>query len=97
MELSNYYDEFPYISSGYGADWIRTIEAAEKPGADRFIPGHGFLPGDLKETRAELGNHRHGLKDVRDVLEVLVKKGASEIFTAGVGPRYVIDMAIKMP
>ncbi|MEW6673388.1 MAG: MBL fold metallo-hydrolase [Thermodesulfobacteriota bacterium] len=73
-----YCDEFPYISSGYSADWIQTIEAAEKLAASIFIPGHGFLPWDLKATRAELGNHRQVLKDVRDAVEAQVKKGVSE-------------------
>jgi len=73
-----YCDEFPYISGGYSADWIRTIEAAERLEADIFIPAHGFLPGNLKETRAELRNHLQVLKDVRDAVGVQVKKGASE-------------------
>ena len=73
-----YCDEFPYISQGYSADWLRTIEAAEKLEADIFIPGHGFLPGDLKQTRTELRNHWQVLKDVRDAVAVQVKKGASE-------------------
>jgi glyoxylase-like metal-dependent hydrolase (beta-lactamase superfamily II) len=73
-----YCDEFPYISGGYSADWIRTIEAAEKLEADIFIPGHGFLPGNLKTTRAELDNHRQVLKDVHDAVAVQVQKGASE-------------------
>ena len=73
-----YCNEFPYISSGYSADWIRTVEAAEKLGADIFVPGHGFLPGDLKETRTELRNHRQVLKDVRDAVAEQVKKGTTE-------------------
>jgi len=73
-----YCNEFPYISQGYSADWLKTIEAAEKLEADIFIPGHGFLPKDLIETRQELGNHRQVLKDVRDAVEVQVKKGATE-------------------
>ena len=73
-----YCDEFPYISNGYSTDWIRTIEAAERLKADIFIPGHGFLPRDLKDTRAELRNHWQVLKDVRDAVEVQVKKGSSE-------------------
>jgi len=73
-----YCDEFPYISSGYSADWIRTIEAAERLEADIFIPGHGFIPRNLKETRDELRNHRQVLKNVRDAVEIQVKKGVSE-------------------
>jgi len=73
-----YCNEFPYISKGYSADWLRTIEAAERLKADIFIPGHGFLPRDLKQTRTELRNHWQVLKDVRDAVAVQVKKGASE-------------------
>lgn len=73
-----YCNEFPYISSGYSADWMRTIEAAEKLGADIFVPGHGFLPKDLKETRAELSSHRQVLKEIHDAVSVQVKKGLSE-------------------
>lgn len=73
-----YYDEFPYISGGYSADWLRTLEAAEALEADIFIPGHGFLPSDLKETRAGLRRHWQILKDVRDAVEVQVKQGLSE-------------------
>ena len=73
-----YYDEFPYISSGYSADWLRTLEAAERLEADIFIPGHGFLPTDLQETRAGLRRHWQILKDVRDAVEVQVKRGLSE-------------------
>ena len=73
-----YFNEFPYISRGYSADWMRTIEAAEKLEADIFIPGHGFLPRDLKKTKSELRNHWQILKDVRDAVEAQVKKGASE-------------------
>ncbi len=73
-----YCNEFPYISKSYSADWLRTIEAAERLKADIFIPGHGFLPRDLKQTRTELRNHWQILKDVRDAVAVEVKKGASE-------------------
>ncbi len=73
-----YYDEFPYISSGYCEDWLRTLEAAERLEADIFIPGHGFLPRDLKETRAGLRRHWQILKDVYDAVEVQVRRGLSE-------------------
>ncbi|MFH1950472.1 MAG: MBL fold metallo-hydrolase [Pseudomonadota bacterium] len=73
-----YCNEFPYISGGYSTDWMRTIEAAGRLEADIFIPGHGFLPRDLKETRVELRNHWQVLKDVRDAVEVQIRKGASE-------------------
>jgi len=73
-----YYDEFPYISNGYSADWMRTLEAAERLEADIFIPGHGFLPPRLEETRAGLRRHWQILKDVHDAVEAQVKRGLSE-------------------
>jgi len=73
-----YYDEFPYISNGYSADWMRTLEAAERLEADIFIPGHGFLPPRLEETRAGLRRHWQILKEVHDAVEAQVKRGLSE-------------------
>ncbi len=35
---------FPAMRSGYGAEWVRTIDnALALPNVDRFIPGHGFI------------------------------------------------------
>ena len=75
-EIFNY-DEFPYISDGYSADWMRTIEAAEALKADLYVPGHGFLPKDLKDTQAGLRRHWQLLKDVRDAVQKQVARGAS--------------------
>ena len=71
-------DEFPYISDGYSADWMRTIEAAEALSADIFVPGHGFLPKDPRETRAALRRHWQILKDVRDAVQEQLVRGATE-------------------
>jgi glyoxylase-like metal-dependent hydrolase (beta-lactamase superfamily II) len=72
------FDEFPYISDGYSADWMRTLEAAEALKADIFVPGHGFLPREPRETRAGLRRHWQILKDVRDAVQKQVDRGASE-------------------
>ena len=72
-----YLDEFPYISEGYSADWLRTIETAEALKADIFIPGHGFLPKDLKDSRVFLRRQWEILKDVRDAVQVQVQRGVS--------------------
>ena len=72
-----YLDEFPYISDGYSADWLRTIEAAEALKADIFIPGHGFLPKDLKDSRVFLRRQWQIIKDVRDAVLAQVKRGVS--------------------
>ena len=73
-----YCDEFPYISDCYSADWIRTLEAAEALNADIFVPGHGFLPRDPRETRAGLRRHWQILKDVRDAVQEQIARGATE-------------------
>ncbi len=73
-----YSDEFPYISEGYSASWLRALEAAEALPADIFVPGHGFLPKNLKDTRAGLRSHWQILKDVRDAVQKQVARGASE-------------------
>jgi len=72
------YDEFPYISEGYSADWMRTIEMAEALPADVFVPGHGFLPQAPKETRAGLRRHWQILKDVREAVQAQIARGATE-------------------
>ncbi len=76
-EIFNF-DEFPYISDGYSSDWMRILEAAEKLEADIFVPGHGFLPKDLRETRAGLRRHWQILKDVREAVQKQVDRGATE-------------------
>lgn len=72
------FDEFPYIADGYSADWMRTLEAVEALPADIFVPGHGFLPRDPRETRAGLRRHWQILKDVRTAVQQQVDRGASE-------------------
>ena len=72
-----YLDEFPYISDGYSADWLRTIEAVEALKTDIFIPGHGFLPKDLKDSRVFFRRQWQILKDVRDAVQAQVKRGVS--------------------
>lgn len=73
-----YSDEFPYISEGYSSNWMRAIEAAEALKADIYVPGHGFLPKNLKDTRAGLRSHWQILKDVRDAVQQQVDRGVSE-------------------
>jgi glyoxylase-like metal-dependent hydrolase (beta-lactamase superfamily II) len=72
-----YSDEFPYISDGYSADWMRTLEAAEALPADIFVPGHGFLPGNPAETRAGLRRNWEILRDVRTAVQEQVARGAT--------------------
>lgn len=73
-----YYNEFPYISNGYSEEWMQVLVKAEKLEADIFIPGHGYLPRDLTETRTGLRDHWQILKDVRDAVKRQIDRGASE-------------------
>ena len=72
------YEEFPYLSDGYPSDWMRTLEAAEALEADIFVPGHGFLPEDLRQTRQGLRDHRQILADVREAVRKEIERGATE-------------------
>jgi len=72
-----YSEEFPYISEGYSADWLKTLEKAGAMQADIFVPGHGFLPKDLRQTRAGLESQRQVLTAVRAAVQEQVAKGAT--------------------
>ena len=72
------FDEFPYTRDSYPGDWLRTLEAAAALEADVFVPGHGFLPDDPRETREGLQGHRQILLDVREAVEGQIEQGATE-------------------
>ncbi len=72
------FDEFPYTRDSYPSDWLRTLEAAEALDADVFMPGHGFLPDDPRDTRNGLRRHRQLLLDVREAVQRQIEEGATE-------------------
>ena len=72
------FDEFPYLSDSYPSDWLSTLEAAEALDADIFVPGHGFLPGNPRDTRQGLRRHRRILLDVRQAVQEQLERGATE-------------------
>ena len=72
------FDEFPYTRDSYPDDWLRTLEAAEALEADIFVPGHGFLPDNPRETRDGLRHHRQILLDVREAVARQIEQGATE-------------------
>ncbi len=76
------FDEFPYLSDSYPSDWLRTLEMAEELEADIFVPGHGFLPEDPRDTRQGLRRHRQILLDVREAVQEQIEQGATEEQTA---------------
>jgi glyoxylase-like metal-dependent hydrolase (beta-lactamase superfamily II) len=71
-------DQFLFIADGYGVDWLRALDAVEALDADIFVPGHGPIPADPRETRQGLRRFRQMLVDVRDAVQKEVDRGATE-------------------
>jgi glyoxylase-like metal-dependent hydrolase (beta-lactamase superfamily II) len=71
-------DEFPNMAQGFGVSWLRVLEAAEMLEADIFVPGHGRIPDDPRETRASLRRLRQLLADARDAIQREIARGATE-------------------
>jgi len=71
-------DQFLFIADGYGVDWLRALDAVEALGADIFVPGHGPIPADPRETRQGLRRFRQMLVDVRDAVQREIGRGATE-------------------
>ena len=71
-------DQFLFIADGYGLDWLRALDAVEALGADIFVPGHGQVPADPRDTRQGLRRFRQMLVDVRDAVQREVTRGATE-------------------
>jgi glyoxylase-like metal-dependent hydrolase (beta-lactamase superfamily II) len=71
-------DQFLFINDGYGLDWLRALDAVEALGADIFVPGHGPVPADPRETRQGLRRFRQMLVDVRDAVQKEIGRGATE-------------------
>jgi glyoxylase-like metal-dependent hydrolase (beta-lactamase superfamily II) len=71
-------DQFLFINDGYGIDWLRALDSVEALGADIFVPGHGPIPADPRETRQGLRRFRQMLVDVRDAVQREIGRGATE-------------------
>ena len=71
-------EEFPNMAGGYGVSWIRVLDAVKALDADIFIPGHGPVPADPKQTRAALDRARQILVDARDGIQNEIARGATE-------------------
>jgi glyoxylase-like metal-dependent hydrolase (beta-lactamase superfamily II) len=70
--------QFLFIADGYGLDWLSALDAVEALGADVFVPGHGPMPADPRETRQGLRRFRQMLVDVRDTVAAEIGRGATE-------------------
>jgi len=71
-------EEFPNMAGGYGVSWIRVLDAVKALDADIFIPGHGPIPDDPKQTRAALDRMRQILVEARDGVQNEIARGATE-------------------
>jgi cyclase len=71
-------EEFPNMAGGYGVSWVRALDALRALDADIFIPGHGPIPDDPKQTRALLDRARQILVDARDGVQNQIAQGATE-------------------
>jgi len=71
-------EEFPNMAGGYGVSWIAVLDAVKALDADIFIPGHGPIPDDPKQTRMALDRARQILVEARDGVQGQIAKGATE-------------------
>ena len=71
-------DQFLYINDGYGVSWLKTLDAIEALPADIFVPGHGPIPENPRETRQRLHRFRQMLVDLRDAVQKEIARGATE-------------------
>jgi glyoxylase-like metal-dependent hydrolase (beta-lactamase superfamily II) len=71
-------DQFMVINDGYGIDWLRALDEVEKLGADIYVPAHGPIPADPRDTRQGLQRFRQMLVDVRDAVQAQITRGATE-------------------
>jgi cyclase len=71
-------EEFPNMAGGYGVSWVKALDALRALDADIFIPGHGPIPDDPKQTRVALDRARQILVDARDGIQNEIARGATE-------------------
>jgi cyclase len=71
-------NQFLFINDGYGLDWLKALDAVEALDADIFVPGHGPIPADPRQTRQDLRRFRQMLVDVRDAVQAEIARGATE-------------------
>lgn len=71
-------EEFPNMAQGFGVSWLQVLDRAEVLAADVFVPGHGPVPDNPRDTRAGLHRMRQILVDARDAIQSEIAKGATE-------------------
>jgi len=71
-------DQFLFINDGYGLDWLRALDTVEALDADIFVPGHGPIPSNPRDSRQGLRRFRQMLVDVRDAVQKEIGRGTTE-------------------
>jgi glyoxylase-like metal-dependent hydrolase (beta-lactamase superfamily II) len=71
-------EQFLFINDGYGLDWLRALDTVLALDADIFVPGHGPIPANPRDTRKGLMGFRQMLVDVRDAVQKEIARGATE-------------------
>lgn len=71
-------EQFLFINDGYGLDWLRALDTVLALDADIFVPGHGPIPADPRQTRQGLVRFRQMIMDVRDSVQKELTRGATE-------------------
>jgi glyoxylase-like metal-dependent hydrolase (beta-lactamase superfamily II) len=75
-------DEFPNMAQGFGVSWLRALEPILALEADIFVPGHGPVAENPRETRASLRRLQQLLVETRDAIQKEIARGATEDQTA---------------
>jgi glyoxylase-like metal-dependent hydrolase (beta-lactamase superfamily II) len=71
-------NQFPTSGEGESLGWLRALEAVEALQADIFVPAHGPIQPDPRETRQELRRFRQIFTDARDAVQKEIARGATE-------------------
>jgi len=72
-----FHEEYPFMADGYGVSWIETLEKIEALEADIFVPGHGAIPANPRETREGLRRAKERLIATRDAVQREIARGAT--------------------
>jgi len=70
--------EFPSLADSYSSEWVDALGLADALDADIFVPGHGVITEDPRDSRAGMRRFRQLLVDLRHAVQAEVVAGATE-------------------
>ena len=73
-----FHEEYPFMADGYGVSWIETLGKIEALDADIYVPAHGVIPANPRETRDGLRRMKARLIATRDAVQREIARGATE-------------------